>query len=302
MSAVFYINPALGSCLIIILIFIDYISKFNTDDFQRKLFLLILVAEFMTVFLDFTSRMAAGRPGDTITGLLYSINTLFLIFQNITHYLLMVFIDYFIHSNLGRAKKGIALVTAFLSVYVITVIINVPFHFYFYMSPDNQYIPGTYYFIRILVSYFPIVGILIDSLVSLKWFKRSQVYMLSFFAILSGAGATLDILLMVGSLIWPCSVAGFLYIYFFIVQADLKIDSLTGIGNRYAFNEFISKLTRQMTHQAYSIVMMDMDHFKEINDTLGHAEGDNALRTLPPGTAGMNLSWRSRWNSMLISS
>jgi diguanylate cyclase (GGDEF)-like protein len=82
------------------------------------------------------------------------------------------------------------------------------------------------------------------------------------------------------TLIWPCFAAALLYAYFFVIRTDSKIDSLTGIGNRYAFNEFISKLASQSVKESYSIVIIDMDHFKEINDTLGHAEGDNALRDM----------------------
>jgi diguanylate cyclase (GGDEF)-like protein len=89
-----------------------------------------------------------------------------------------------------------------------------------------------------------------------------------------------DIITGTTSLIWPCFSSALLYAYFFIIRTDSKIDSLTGIGNRYAFNEFISKLASQSVKESYSIVMIDMDHFKEINDTLGHAEGDNALRDM----------------------
>jgi diguanylate cyclase (GGDEF)-like protein len=98
--------------------------------------------------------------------------------------------------------------------------------------------------------------------------------------LLTGAGATLDVVFKSGSLAWPCFSAAILYIYFFIIQSDSKIDSLTGIGNRYSFNEFINKLSRQNMKEDYAIVMIDLDRFKEINDTLGHLEGDNALRDM----------------------
>ena len=104
--------------------------------------------------------------------------------------------------------------------------------------------------------------------------------MIILFILITGIGAALDIILKQGSLTWPCFAAATLYLYFFIIQSDSKIDSLTGIGNRYSFNEFIDKLSHQNTKNDYSIVMMDMDRFKEINDTLGHLEGDNALRDM----------------------
>jgi diguanylate cyclase (GGDEF)-like protein/PAS domain S-box-containing protein len=60
------------------------------------------------------------------------------------------------------------------------------------------------------------------------------------------------------------------------------IDSLTGLANRQAFmqrakNEFnrARRYTRPMT-----VVMIDIDHFKSINDKYGHAAGDEVLRQI----------------------
>jgi len=56
-------------------------------------------------------------------------------------------------------------------------------------------------------------------------------------------------------------------------------DALTGLPNRRAFH---ARATRIMTEQRgrVALVMVDIDHFKRINDTLGHAAGDEALRAL----------------------
>jgi diguanylate cyclase (GGDEF)-like protein len=51
------------------------------------------------------------------------------------------------------------------------------------------------------------------------------------------------------------------------------IDELTEIKNRRAFDEAINALSDE-----FSIVVMDIDHFKKFNDTYGHHEGDNVLR------------------------
>jgi diguanylate cyclase (GGDEF)-like protein len=57
-------------------------------------------------------------------------------------------------------------------------------------------------------------------------------------------------------------------------------DSLTGLYNRWFVMEKIeTELNRSLRHGSpMSLLMMDLDHFKRINDTLGHLAGDQALR------------------------
>ncbi len=51
------------------------------------------------------------------------------------------------------------------------------------------------------------------------------------------------------------------------------VDELTDISNRRALEERLSSMTGE-----YAIAMMDIDHFKDFNDTYGHDEGDNVLK------------------------
>lgn len=64
--------------------------------------------------------------------------------------------------------------------------------------------------------------------------------------------------------------------------ADLAmIDDLTGLANRRAVTERFAELERGQSttpEQAYSLVHVDLDGFKQINDTLGHKAGDHVLR------------------------
>ncbi len=58
------------------------------------------------------------------------------------------------------------------------------------------------------------------------------------------------------------------------------VDGLTGIGNRRSFDEQFHRTFSQSVryHNPLSIVMVDIDHFKRYNDSLGHEAGDEALR------------------------
>lgn len=58
-------------------------------------------------------------------------------------------------------------------------------------------------------------------------------------------------------------------------------DTLTGLPNRRAFEwDFTAKLGLAGRGQAIALVLLDLDHFKSINDRLGHAAGDQALLAL----------------------
>ena len=59
-------------------------------------------------------------------------------------------------------------------------------------------------------------------------------------------------------------------------------DPLTGLGNRRAFDEALEReISRQRrTRAPLSLLAVDVDHFKKINDTWGHAAGDDTLIAL----------------------
>jgi diguanylate cyclase (GGDEF)-like protein len=57
-------------------------------------------------------------------------------------------------------------------------------------------------------------------------------------------------------------------------------DALTGLFNRRSMEQLLQREVAlcDRHNQALSLVMLDLDHFKEINDTHGHAAGDHMLR------------------------
>lgn len=59
-------------------------------------------------------------------------------------------------------------------------------------------------------------------------------------------------------------------------------DALTGIANRRSFNEKIALEWEkaQLTNEPFSLIMLDVDYFKEYNDQYGHPAGDECLRKI----------------------
>ncbi|MBN1536144.1 MAG: GGDEF domain-containing protein [Anaerolineales bacterium] len=65
-------------------------------------------------------------------------------------------------------------------------------------------------------------------------------------------------------------------------------DSLTGLYNRHYFNEiFIQEIERACRYKnIFSVLLIDIDHFKMINDTFGHLKGDAVLKIVARTLAG----------------
>ena len=59
-------------------------------------------------------------------------------------------------------------------------------------------------------------------------------------------------------------------------------DSLTGLLNRRAIENSLDKEAQRLQRfgETYSVMLVDIDHFKRINDNLGHAAGDEVLRAV----------------------
>ncbi len=67
-----------------------------------------------------------------------------------------------------------------------------------------------------------------------------------------------------------------------LLQVQANTDELTGLLNRRAYLERLdAELARgQRAGSAVAVVLLDVDEFKAINDTHGHAEGDRVLRAI----------------------
>lgn len=63
-------------------------------------------------------------------------------------------------------------------------------------------------------------------------------------------------------------------------------DKLTGLANRQVFDDAMERLERDARRctRPFAVLLLDIDHFKRINDTLGHLRGDDVIRAVASRT------------------
>ena len=72
------------------------------------------------------------------------------------------------------------------------------------------------------------------------------------------------------------------------VERLAKEDGLTGLANRRVFEDVLSREVSRAhrSHEPLSLIVFDVDHFKQVNDTLGHPAGDDVLRHVAQSLVG----------------
>jgi diguanylate cyclase (GGDEF)-like protein len=162
----------------------------------------------------------------------------------------------------------------------VTVSLSPFFGFIFSVDSMNVYRRGPYFFTYVIIVFFYLITSLSIIIFNIKKMLNREYITLILFFIVPCTGGVLQALNFGLYLIWSCSAFSMAMVYIFLQQKMMQIDSLTGAWTKATFENYI---VRKAEHQAeghsLGLIFLDMNHFKKINDSCGHMEGDLALYT-----------------------
>ena len=149
----------------------------------------------------------------------------------------------------------------------------------FTVSPENVYAHGRLFWLQLIGAYGLMLLSLLHILVRLlnrdARVPRRIVYKLLGFYIVPILGAVVSLFYTGMPGAWTCAAISIVLIYIDDQDSEILRDSLTGLNNRKTLDAAFTDYVRQ--GKPLYLFMMDLNRFKQINDTFGHSVGDEAL-------------------------
>lgn len=106
--------------------------------------------------------------------------------------------------------------------------------------------------------------------------RRQELLTIAFFAIPPFLGGIAQIMFYGINLIWPCAVISSLMVLLNKESQAISQDPLTGLNNRRSMEKHL-RLYEEDRNRAVTLIVLDINDFKHINDRYGHSFGDMAL-------------------------
>ena len=79
---------------------------------------------------------------------------------------------------------------------------------------------------------------------------------------------------------YAATVFAFLILFIYVQRCDVNMDYLTGVVNRRGIDKALKKAVNDSVFKSFSVIMVDIDYFKLINDRFGHRSGDEVLSAI----------------------
>ena len=265
------LNIFMSLILFIIIVMIQHKQTYRT--YSSRLFLLLCWSTITILLLDAVFWLING----TSRWAVYIITVAYYLMEPLPLLVWVCYLDYHLFSSVERLRRRWYYVQPLIFI-LLLMVINVFTGFVFSVDSRNEYQRGPG--IPLVLS-MNIVILLATIFFALRHWKRLEKRIFSvivMFGIVPIIGGVLQVLTYGVSILWNSVALSVIIIYLFLeTQKEIR-DYLTGLLNRQQIDDLI--IARMVDYEkkgSFTVIMLDMDDFKIINDTYGHKEGDRAL-------------------------
>ena len=272
-----YIANGVGIFILLMLYYTSHarVLKHHTQD---RLFTFLQAGVMLGCFFEAFSYALDGHVFPGAIALNHLANTYLFSFNMLLPFGVLVYVDYGLYGDWNRIWKHYKLQIAVGIVMLCANVVNLFFPISYALSDQNVYtrMPFGYVYYAVILFY------LLTALFVTKRYERENgakaFISITLFLIPILVGAALQFMFYGLSLAWLASALGLVGLYIMQQNELAFTDPLVDTYNRQYLDHVLSAWTSK--NKGFIGVMLDIDHFKSINDNYGHTEGDNALKAL----------------------
>ncbi len=244
-------------------------DDFRIISFSAKLTAVACVVDFLAFYFD-------GKPGELAKLINLVANTLCFVANPLFVFSWCLYEDMKLYKSKARVRKLYKKASWPALIMAVVALVNMFIPIIFEIDAQNVYhrLPLSYLY------YVVDLGYLIYSVIILKGFedKYGKVRFFPLYLMLGPIilGCAIQAIFYGVSLIWVSMSVGLTGIYMSVQNEFSYVDTLTGLYNR-AYLDYQLEISAKDKSSGIGGIMIDVDYFKQINDTMGHSTGDEAL-------------------------
>ncbi len=267
------------SFIILLLIYVHSYNHHEKVFAQHKMFNSMVLLNMGMIVVDILGWVFNGLPGIQNYVLNAGFNVILYVAAPLVPSAWVLYVYYLTNRPEKTIRRISIVLLALLSVNALITMASLSTGWFFSIDSSNLYQRGPFFLGHVIYCEVLLVYSLFYMLSKRNLFHPRQFYSILVFFLAPMIGMVIQSLDYGVSYNWAGVTLSLLIIYFYLQSRNLNTDFLTGVNNRMHFQEYIrEKIKHSSDKKTFGAVMIDIDHFKKINDDFGHTVGDEALK------------------------